>query len=173
MGQEAAGNSDVRQVVERYLVRSSLLVHASPERAYDVFVGALADWWVREYTWSGPEALKDIGIEPRAGGMLYEIGPYGFRTDWGRVLIWDPPHRLVFTWQIGPDRAPVPDPAKGSEVEVHFTAQEPHRTLVEVEHRNFDRHGKAAEGYRQALTAGWQELITRYRVALNNDLCAQ
>ncbi|MFG2061660.1 SRPBCC domain-containing protein [Micromonospora sp. NPDC048871] len=82
-------------------------------------------------------------------------------TCWGRVLIWDPPGRLVFTWQIGPDRAPVPDPALASEVEVQFTPAAA-GTLVEVTHRHFDRHGEAAEGYRQALTAGWSELLSRF-----------
>ncbi|MGW1056567.1 SRPBCC family protein [Micromonospora rubida] len=162
MGQEMTEPADVRQDVARYSLRSSLLVPASAERAFAVFTGALTDWWVREYTWSGPAALAKLGVEPRAGGMLYEIGPYGFRSDWGRVLTWDPPRRLVFTWQIGPDRVPVPDPAQASEVEVLFLPEGPERTRVEVEHRHFDRHGEAAEGYRQALTAGWHELLSRY-----------
>ncbi|MFI0791808.1 SRPBCC family protein [Micromonospora rubida] len=162
MGQEMTEPADVRQDVTRYSLRSSLLVPASAERAFAVFTGALTDWWVREYTWSGPAALAELGIEPHAGGMLYEIGPYGFRSDWGRVLTWDPPRRLVFTWQIGPDRVPVPDPAQASEVEVLFLPEGPERTRVEVEHRHFDRHGEAAEGYRQALTAGWHELLSRY-----------
>ncbi|MFU8872307.1 SRPBCC family protein [Micromonospora sp. SL4-19] len=162
MGQGMADPDEVRQEFDRFSLRSELLAPASAERAFAVFTGSLTDWWVREYTWSGPEALAELGIEPRAGGMLYEIGPYGFRGDWGRVLVWDPPRRLVFTWQIGPDRVPVPDPAQASEVEVVFLAEGPARTRVEVEHRSFDRHGAAAEGYREALTAGWQELLCRY-----------
>ncbi|NBE82543.1 SRPBCC family protein [Micromonospora rubida] len=162
MGQEMTEPADVRQDVAQYSLRSSLLVPASAERAFAVFTGGLTDWWVREYTWSGPAALAELGVEPRAGGMLYEIGPHGFRSDWGRVLTWDPPRRLVFIWQIGPDRVPVPDPAQASEVEVLFLPEGPERTRVEVEHRHFDRHGEAAEGYRQALTAGWHELLSRY-----------
>ncbi|KXK58135.1 ATPase [Micromonospora rosaria] len=164
MGQ---GSTDIRQETARYSLHSMLLVAASPERAFAVFTGELADWWVREYTWSGPAALVELGIEPHAGGMLYEIGPYGFRSDWGRVLTWDPPRRFVFTWQIGPDRLPVPDPALASEVEVLFLPDDDSGgTRVEVEHRHFDRHGTAAEGYREALTAGWQELLARYRSSL-------
>jgi uncharacterized protein YndB with AHSA1/START domain len=162
MGQEIADPDEVRQDVDRFQLRSSLLVPATAERAFAVFTGSLTDWWVREYTWSGPELLAELGIEPRAGGMLYEIGPYGFRGDWGRVLTWDPPRRLVFVWQLGPDRVPVPDPARASEVEVLFHPEGPDRTRVEVEHRHFDRHGAAAEGYREALTAGWHELLRRY-----------
>lgn len=133
-----------------------------PAEAFEAFTAGLPDWWVKEYTWSGPRALATIGIEPREGGMAYEIGPHGFRADWGRVVTWQPPRRLVLTWQIGPDRAPVPDPAQASEVEVRFLPQDGDGTRVEVEHRAFDRHGDNAEGYLQALTAGWQELLTRY-----------
>ncbi len=157
-----ADATDIRQAHDRFALRSTLLVPTSTERAYAAFTGKLADWWVTEYTWSGPGVLAELGMQPRAGGMLYEIGPYGFRNDWGRVLTWDPPRRLVFTWQIGADRAPVPDPARASEVEVLFTP-EGASTLVEVTHRHFDRHGEAAEGYREALTAGWHELLVPLR----------
>ncbi|SBT50382.1 Uncharacterized conserved protein YndB, AHSA1/START domain [Micromonospora auratinigra] len=161
-----ADPDEVRQEFDRFSLRSALRTPASAERAFAVFTGGLTDWWVREYTWSGPQALAELGVEPRPGGMLYEIGPYGFRSDWGRVLTWDPPRRLVFTWQIGPDRVPVPDPARASEVEVLFLPETPQRTRVEVEHRHFDRHGAAAEGYRAALTAGWHELLRRYLATL-------
>ncbi|NES14409.1 MULTISPECIES: SRPBCC family protein [Micromonospora] len=169
MGQEMSDPDDVRQEFDRFSLRCRLLAPASAERAFAVFTGSLTDWWVREYTWSGPDALAELGIEPRAGGMLYEIGPYGFRSDFGRVLTWDPPRRLVFTWQIGPDRVPVPDPARASEVEVLFLPEGPDRTRVEVEHRNFDRHGEAAEGYREALTAGWHELLRRYLATVERN----
>jgi uncharacterized protein YndB with AHSA1/START domain len=167
MGQETTDPDGIHQDVARYSLRSTLRVPASPEHAFAVFTGGLADWWVMEYTWSGPDALAEIGIEPRAGGMAYEIGPHGFRADWGRVLDWQPPSRLVFTWQIGPDRVPVPDPANASEVEVHFVAENGgDQTRIELEHRGFDRHGEAAEGYRTALTAGWYELLSRYAASV-------
>ena len=129
--------------------------------AFDVFTSRLAEWWVHEFTWSGREHLDTIGIEPCLGGKAYEIGPHGFRVDWGRVLWWEPPQRLVLSWQIAPDRVPQPDPAHGSEIEVRFR---PHRdgTVVELEHRHFDRHGPAAAGYRGAMTDGWRELLGRY-----------
>jgi uncharacterized protein YndB with AHSA1/START domain len=166
MGQEITSPGEVDQVVSRYSVRNVLLVPAPPERAFAVFTAGMQHWWVKEYTWSGPKALAGIGIEPREGGMAYEIGPHGFRADWGRVVTWQPPRRLVFVWQIGPDRAPVPDPDRASEVEVRFDPADDGRTRVDLEHRNFDRHGEAAEGYRAALTAGWQELLSRYASAV-------
>ncbi|WP_091603835.1 SRPBCC family protein [Micromonospora mirobrigensis] len=169
MGQEMAAPGDLRQDCDRYWLRTTLLAPAPAERAFAVFTGAMKDWWVHEYTWSGPRALAELGMEPRAGGLLYEIGPYGFRSDWGRVLTWDPPRRLVFTWQIGPDRVPLPDPALASEVEVRFEPEGEGRTRVVVEHRHFDRHGAAAEGYRQALTAGWHELLSRYLASVTRQ----
>lgn len=167
MGQETTNPADIQQDVARYSLRCTLRVPAPADRAFAVFTDRLSDWWVKEYTWSGPQALAEIGIEPGVGGMAYEIGPHGFRADWGRVLDWQPPRRLVFSWQIGPDRAPVPDPAKSSEVEVRFAAERDGTTRVEVEHRDFDRHGEAAEGYREALTAGWHELLSRYAAAVD------
>jgi uncharacterized protein YndB with AHSA1/START domain len=161
MGQETPNSARIVQNEATYSVRSSLRVPASAEDAFQVFTGRLSDWWVKEYTWSGPDALADIGIEPRQGGMFYEIGPYGFRSDWGRVTAWQPARRLHFLWQIGPDRAPIPDPAKASEVEVRFSPENG-STRVVVEHRGFDRHGNDGEGYRHALTAGWHELLSRY-----------
>jgi uncharacterized protein YndB with AHSA1/START domain len=162
MGQEV-----VSQGTSPYGVRTTVTVPVPPKLAFEAFAGGLSAWWMKEYTWSGPRALVDIGIEPRTGGMAYEIGPYGFRADWGRVLAWEPPSRLHITWQIGPDRAPVPDPMQASEVEVTFAPCDD-GTRVVVDHRHFDRHGQDAAGYRDALTDGWRELLSRY-AALTGD----
>ncbi|HEX5540670.1 MAG TPA: SRPBCC family protein [Micromonospora sp.] len=167
MGQADTNPDHIHQDVDTYSLRTTLYVPATPERAFAAFTGNLAEWWVTEYTWSGPEALAEIGIEPHEGGMAYEIGPHGFRADWGRVVTWQPPRRLIFTWQIGPDRVPVPDPAQASEVEVRFLP-EFGQTRVEVLHKRFDRHGEAATGYRRALTAGWRELLARYAQTVKN-----
>ncbi len=116
-----------------------------------------------EYTWS-QEALAAIGIEPRAGGSCFELGPHGFRLDWGRVLAWEPPSRLVFSWQIGPTRVPEPDPARASEVAVHFEPADG-GTRVALVHRAFERHGDGAEDYRAAMYSepGWDYILGRYR----------
>jgi uncharacterized protein YndB with AHSA1/START domain len=99
-------------------------VAAPVEQAFRTFTEGLAGWWPREYTWA-QDTLDTIAIEPRAGGRCFERGPHGFHCDWGRVLAWEPPRRLVFTWQIAPDRAPEPNPAKASEVEARFVADGP------------------------------------------------
>ena len=161
MGSESRNIHGLTQQVSPYAISTTLRIPVPAEEAFAAFTDRLGDWWVREYTWSGPDLLVELGVEPRAGGMLYEIGPHGFRMDWGRVLTWEPPYRLGFTWQIGPDRTPVPDPGRASEVELHLHPAGD-QTEVRVEHRHFDRHGDTAEDYRAALTPGWEELLTRY-----------
>ena len=116
----------------------------------------------------GRRHLEDIGIEPREGGHCFERGPDGFTCHWGRVLAWDPPARLVFAWQIAPDRVPEPNPAKASEVEVRFDPAGPSGTRVELEHRAFARHGESGDTYRQAMASpeGWPLLLDRYAATL-------
>jgi uncharacterized protein YndB with AHSA1/START domain len=147
-------------------ISRAVVVPLPPEEAFRLFGPGLQRWWPREYTW-GQEALDAIAIEPREGGFCYERGPHGFRCDWGRVLAWEPPRRLLFSWQIGPGREPVPDPAKASEVEVRFVAEEAEATRVELEHRGFDSHGEGGDAYRAALDSeqGWPYILDRYAAA--------
>jgi uncharacterized protein YndB with AHSA1/START domain len=142
-------------------ITHAVTVPVPSDRAFDAFAD-LGSWWPPEYTWSG-DVLETIAI---ADGRCYEVGPHGFRCDWGRVLVWEPPDRLVFTWQIGPSREPVPDPAKASEVEVRVTA-EGSGSRVELEHRGFERHGD--DGYAAALGSeqGWPYILGRYAARLS------
>src|SRR5687767_4631146 len=94
-------------------VRHTLTVPRPPAAAFALFTERLGRWWPREYT-CGQDVLEEIGVEPRQGRLCYELGPQGFRCDWGRVLAWEPPHRLPLACQIGPGREPVPDPARAS-----------------------------------------------------------
>ena len=130
-------------------IQRTLTVPASPERAFTVFTGELATWWPPEYTWA-QDVLDTIAVEPRESGRCFERGPHGFECDWGRVLVWDPPRRLGFTWQISPQRVPEPNPTKASEIEVRFEAEGPGTTRVEFEHRGFEGHGEGGAGYREA-----------------------
>lgn len=149
-------------------VVTQLRVPRPPAEAFDLFTNHLATWWPAEYTWA-QEALEELAIEPRSGGFCYEVGPYGFRCDWGRVTECVPPERLVFSWQISPGRAPVPDPAKASVVEAAFAAEDGRAaTRVAVEHREFDRHGDGAAAYRDAMASefGWPFILGQFaRVA--------
>jgi uncharacterized protein YndB with AHSA1/START domain len=147
-------------------VRASVTVLVPAEQAFDVFA-RLAAWWPREYTWAA-DTLEDIGIEPREGGHCFERGPFEFTCHWGRVLLWDPPGRLVVTWQIAPDRVPQPNPAKASEVEVRFGDAGAAGTRVDLEHRAFARHGDGWSAYRHAMASpeGWPLILDRYAAAL-------
>ena len=152
-------------------LRVSVTVETTAATAFTVFTTRMGDWWVPEFTWSGPDCLDTIGIEPRLGGTAYEVGPHGLHLDWGRVLAWDPPQRLVLAWQIAPDRVPVPDPQRCSEVEVHFHPRDG-GTLVDLEHRHFDRHGPHAADYRRNMAVGWQELLDRFADACAAGTCS-
>lgn len=145
------------------IIRHTLTAPASAEAAFTVFTEGLASWWPAEYTWSR-DVLETIVIEPGEGGRCFERGPHNFECDWGRVLVWEPPRRLVFTWQISPRREPEPNPAKASEVEVRFTPEGVSATRVELEHRYFARHGEGGDEYRAGLGSphGWPYILDRY-----------
>ncbi len=134
------------------------------DRAFLLFVEHFADWWPAEYTWS-QEGLQTIGIEPRQGGRCTEVGPHGFQLDWGRVLAWEPLGRLIITWQIGPSRVPQPDPKHASTVTFLFHEDGPDTARLELEHRDFRRHGDGAEEYRAAMSSeyGWPYILGCYR----------
>lgn len=157
----------MEQTTTQDAVRRSVTVPVPPDRAFTTFTDGMATWWPREYTWSR-RTLETIGVEPRVGGHCYEIGPGGFHSDWGTVLAWEPPRRLVLAWQISPTRAPEPDPDRTSEVEVTFEPDGLEATRVEVEHRGFRRHGKGGDDYRAGLAApeGWTLMLERYAAAL-------
>ena len=146
------------------VARAEVDVPVPPERAFDAFAD-LGSWWPAELSWSG-DVLVSLALDPRPGGLATEIGPHGFRVDWGRVLDWQPPERLVLAWQIGPTRVPEPDPARASEVEVRFVPAGPETTRVSVEHRGFERHGDGAEEYAAGMTGGWEQLLGRYAASL-------
>ncbi len=149
-------------------IQCTVTVKASPDHAFKVFTDEFASWWPQEYTWSG-EVLETIGIEPREDGRCFERGPHGFECDWGRVLVWEPPRRLVFSWQISPERVPEPNPDKASKVEVRFLAEGASSTRVELVHRAFERHGEGGAGYRAGLGSpqGWPYILDRYAAAVN------
>jgi len=147
-------------------ISHEVTVRLSPSESFRLFTRGFGSWWPSEYTWSG-NVLESIAMEPFEGGHCTEEGPHGFRCDWGRVLVWTPPQRLVLTWQIGPHREPQPDPEKASTVEVLFRSEDAGATRLLLTHRDFRRHGKGASRYRKALAgeAGWAWILARYEEA--------
>ena len=147
---------------ENHHIIKSVHVSTLAEHAFAIFVNEIDSWWPGEYTWSA-ESLAEIAIEPAENGQCYEIGPYGFSCDWGRVLKFEPPFRLVFTWQIGPDRVPQPNPEKASEIEVLFEEGDGD-TKVTLIHKHFENHGEGAEKYKEAMNSpqGWDYILGNY-----------
>lgn len=137
-------------------VRVSIEVEAPIERAFAVFTDDIGSWWDPTHHVLQVE-LAEMVFEPRAGGYLYDRGVDGNECRWARVLAYEPPNRLVISWDISPHWQLETDPGKTSEVEVRFTAQEPDRTRVELEHRNLERHGDGWEQMRDAVGSpgGW------------------
>src|SRR5436190_12083723 len=134
-------------------VRSTIVVEAPIERAFRVFTEDFGSFKPPEHNLLGVQIAETI-FEPRVGGHLYDRGVDGSECGWARVLAYEPPSRVVISWDISPHWQIETDPGRTSEVEVRFTAETPERTRVELEHRNLDRHGEGWEGVRQAVDSG-------------------
>jgi len=141
-------------------VRQSVLVNVGIAHAFEVFTAGFDRWWPRGHHLRDAD-LAEAVIEPRTGGRWYERGVDGGECDWGRVLVWDPPHRLVLCWAIGSTFEKPTDPTTGSEIEVTFTAEDHESTRVQVEHRAFERHGDDGQAVRNAVSreGGWSSLL--------------
>lgn len=142
-------------------VRHTVIVEASRDHAFEVFTSGLDAWWFHDKS-IGKEPMREAVMEPRQGGRVFERGIHGAECDWGRVLVWDPPSRLVVSWQIGGDWQYDPDASHASEYEVRFIVETPTRTRVEFEHRHFERHGKAGQTIRDNVENGWGKLLQAY-----------
>jgi uncharacterized protein YndB with AHSA1/START domain len=90
-------------------------------------------------------------LEPFSGGRWYERATDGTEADWGTVLAWQPPHRLLLTWQVSPQWTYEEDPGRGSQIEVTFTPEVPDTTRVDLTHRHLERYGPEAERMRRIL----------------------
>lgn len=152
------------QAAEATAVRQEIVVDVPIEHAFNVFTEGYQTWNPPEHH-IGEADIETSIMEPREGGRWYEVGVDGSECDWGRVLAWDPPDRVVLSWQISPQWKYEPDASKASEVEVRFTAQGGNQTLVQLEHRNLDRHGEGWEGVRDAVGSadGWPGALALYR----------
>jgi uncharacterized protein YndB with AHSA1/START domain len=137
-------------------VRSSIVVDAPIDHAFTVYTEDMGSWWPKEHhILQAP--LSHMVFEPKVGGHIYDVGTDGTECRWSRVLAYEPPHRVVFSWDISLQWQLETDPAKTSEVEVRFVPEGTGRTRVELEHRHLDRHGEGWEGMRDAVgsSGGW------------------
>jgi uncharacterized protein YndB with AHSA1/START domain len=144
-------------------VRSEIVVDAPIERAFAVFTEQFDRIKPREHNMLGVDIAETV-FEPRVGGSIYDRGIDGSECRWARVLAYEPPERVVFSWDIGPTWQIETDPGRTSEVEVRFVVESPERTRVELEHRHIDRHGDGWESVREGVQAdqGWPLYLQRY-----------
>ena len=144
-------------------VRMQLVVAAPIERAFRVFTEQFDRIKPRQHNLLGVEIAETV-FEPRVGGHVYDRGVDGSECRWARVLAYEPPHRVVISWDIDPRWRIETNPDRTSEVEVRFVAESPERTRVELEHRNLDRHGAGWQGEREVVGSegGWPLYLQRF-----------
>lgn len=140
----------------------SITVRCDVERAFRVFTELIHTWWPLDTHARAVYDLADRGlkaescaIEPRQGGRVYEVLSDGGEADWGRVLVWEPPRRLVLDWR--PNDRP---PERSTEVEVRFSPTD-EGTRVELEHRGWERLGEEAAEARRGYVEGWPVTFDR------------
>src|ERR671915_2485435 len=144
-------------------VRTQIVVEAPVERAFSVFTEDFGSFKPREHNLLEVEIAETV-FEPREGGHLYDRGVDGSECRWARVLAYEPPDRVVISWDINPQWQIETDLEKTSEVEVRFISETPERTRVELEHRKLDRHGDGWEGVREGVggEGGWPLYLRRF-----------
>lgn len=148
---------------EQATVRSQIVVEASIEQAFTAFTERFGDFKPREHNLLGVELAETV-FEPRVGGHIVDRAVDGSECRWARVLVYEPPHRVVFSWDIDTRWQVEPDPTKTSEVEVRFIAEDERRTRVELVHRNIDRHGEGWQAVSEGVgeEGGWPLYLQRY-----------
>ena len=144
-------------------ISRSVVVNVAPEKAFATFTERLGDFKPPEHNLLAVPIAETV-FEPRVGGHIADRGTDGSECRWARVLAFDPPERVVFSWDIGPTWQVETDPDKTSEVEVRFIAEAGDRTRVELEHRHLDRHGPGWQAVRDGIGGdqGWPLYLDRY-----------
>jgi uncharacterized protein YndB with AHSA1/START domain len=150
-------------------VTTSVVVAAPVERAFSVFTEDFGRFKPPDHNILGVEIAETV-FEPRVGGHLYDRGIDGSECRWARVLAYEPPNRVIISWDISPQWQIETDLEKTSEVEVRFIAEAPDRTRVELEHRNLDRHGEGWQATRDAVDSegGWPLYLQRFAELLKD-----
>ena len=148
---------------ERTSIRTDVIVEAPVERAFRVFTDQFDKIKPREHNMLAVDIAESV-FEPREGGRVYDRGVDGSECQWARVIAYEPPNRIIFTWDITPRWQIETDITRTSEVEVRFVAETGERTRVELEHRHLDRHGEGWDGLREGVAGdqGWPLYLGRF-----------
>jgi uncharacterized protein YndB with AHSA1/START domain len=145
------------------VVRRTIVVQAAQDKAFHAFTERFGDFKPREHNMLASPIAQTV-FEPHVGGHIYDRAEDGSECRWARVLAFDPPQRVVFSWDIGPTWQVESNPELTSEVEVTFVAEAPDRTRVELEHRHIDRHGPGWQSLADGIGTGdgWPLYLTRF-----------
>ena len=148
-------------------VRTSIVVEAPLQRAFEAFTQEMRSWWPEDHHVLQGE-LAEMVFEPWVGGRIYDRGTDGSECTWARVLAYEPPDRLVFSWDLNPQWGIEDDPERTSEVEVRFITESESRTRVELEHRRLERHGDGWEEMHGAVGSpgGWPHGLAAFAAYL-------
>jgi uncharacterized protein YndB with AHSA1/START domain len=136
-------------------LRLSFAVACPPPEAFAIWTARTSVWWPADHTVTGEDDLTVV-FEPRVGGRLFERTTSGAEHDWGEVVAWEPPQRLVYLWHLRADRA------DATEVEIRFLPRDDGSTQVEIEHRGWERLGAAGQERRDRNLGGWRTLLPHY-----------
>jgi uncharacterized protein YndB with AHSA1/START domain len=149
-----------QQVIEP--VRHCVTVPLGPAAAFSLFTTGFISWWPGHHI--GAADLAEVIIEPRAGGRWHERGVDGAECEWGKVLAYEPPGRVLLSWHLTGAWSYDADPARASEVEITFTADGPGHTRVQLEHRGFERRGADGQAVHDGVSAegGWSAILQLY-----------
>jgi uncharacterized protein YndB with AHSA1/START domain len=151
-------------------VRRQITVNASVESAFAAFVERFGEFKPPEHNLLGAD-ITETRFEPAVGGYIYDCAADGSECRWARVLVYEPPDRVVFSWDISPQWQLEADDTRSSEVEVRFVEETPQRTRLELEHRHLDRHGPGWESLRDGIDSdgGWSLYLARYADLVGED----
>ncbi|HEY0952807.1 SRPBCC family protein [Nocardioides sp.] len=154
-------------MTQEAVVQRHVVVNGTPDQAFAVFTQRFDAIKPREHNLLGSPIVETV-LEPHVGGRIVDRAEDGSECAWARILAYDPPARLVFSWDIGPTWQLETDPDNASEVELRFLAEGPDRTRVELEHRHLDRHGAGWESLRDGVAdeQGWPLYLDRYAALL-------
>ncbi len=149
--------------IDTATIRREIVVQAPIERAFAVFTERFGDFKPREHNLLASPIAETV-FEPRVGGNIVDRAEDGSECRWARILAFDPPDRVVFSWDISPQWRIETDPEQTSEVEVRFVAEGPDRTRLELEHRHIDRHGPGWESVAEGIGGdqGWPLYLSRF-----------
>ena len=153
---------------ERTSLNVEVTVEVPAEHAFRVFTEQFDRIKPREHNLLAAPIERTV-LEPHVGGRIYDVGTDGSTCAWARVLAFEPPERLLISWDISPQWQVETDPDRTSEVEIRFVAETPGRTRVLLEHRHLDRHGEGWQSFSGLGSGdGWPLYLNRFR-ALAED----